>query len=147
MTRTHRIEIASFVVAALLAAATLAVETVPPPAPQGVKTFMLLLHDDDGPPAQETATEHAAVVAEYATWARAMAEQGKVADGAEVRSRGGKILRSVGGKLSIEERTEVAGIDGYFLIKAEGYDEAVRIASSCPHLGRGGWIEVRLVEE
>ena len=35
---------------------------------------------------------------------------------------------------------------GYFLIQAESYEEAVRVARQSPHIAYGGTIEVREIE-
>ncbi|MFP6685193.1 MAG: NAD-dependent epimerase/dehydratase family protein [Polyangiaceae bacterium] len=39
------------------------------------------------------------------------------------------------------------GIQGYFLIRAPGYRQAVALASGCPHLKYGGRIEVRRIHK
>jgi len=43
------------------------------------------------------------------------------------------------------ESKEILG--GYFMISAKDYDDACRVAESCPHLGYGGRIEVRQVDQ
>ena len=36
---------------------------------------------------------------------------------------------------------------GFFIVKASDYSEAVEISESCPHLGYGGTIELRQIDE
>ena len=43
------------------------------------------------------------------------------------------------------ETKEVIG--GYFTIRADSWDEAVRIAESCPHLENNGMVEIRQIED
>jgi hypothetical protein len=59
-------------------------------------------------------------------------------------------LRTHDGKVSVtdgpySESQEILG--GFFMIEAADYDEAVEIARTCPHLGKGKRIEVRQVDE
>jgi hypothetical protein len=38
-------------------------------------------------------------------------------------------------------------ISGYFVIQADSYEEALRIANESPHVQHGGVVEVRRIEE
>jgi hypothetical protein len=38
---------------------------------------------------------------------------------------------------------DVDGIGGYFIIRARNMDEAMKIATECPHLKYGGKIDIR----
>lgn len=103
----------------------------PAAAPDG--RFMLLLYEG---PAYERADREADRVAEYAAWARA---------------QGARI--ALGEKLAEEERVLGGSPDpggaapevlaGFFIIDADGWDEAMAIARDCPHLRYGGRIAVR----
>ena len=112
--------------------------------------FMLLLHrfPSDGPaPSPE---EMQAVIAEYSAWSERLAAQGKFLGGQKLADEGGRSISANGGGMSVtdgpfNETKEVIG--GYFSIRAGDYDEAVRIAEDCPHLGYGGTIEIREIEE
>jgi hypothetical protein len=46
---------------------------------------------------------------------------------------------------SLEQRMRDP-VEGFFLVKAESYDQAVALARGHPHVAYGGTIEVRAVE-
>jgi hypothetical protein len=59
-------------------------------------------------------------------------------------------MQSKGGRTSITdgpfaESKDVIG--GFWVISAKDYDEACRVAETSPHLGHGGRIEVREIDE
>ncbi len=87
---------------------------------------------------------------EYTAWAGELAKRGLFLEGEELnddsRLRHPNQESTVAPrveKLAAEDRT----ISGYFVIRAAGYREAVEIAQTCPHLGYGGAIEVRTLQE
>jgi hypothetical protein len=87
-------------------------------------------------------------VQEYTQWVRSVRVKGRFADGEKLKDGGRKLEVSNGTlKLSaapLQNQQMVMG--GYFLIEAANYEEAVRIASGCPHLKYGGIIEVRQID-
>jgi hypothetical protein len=109
--------------------------------------FLLLLHER--PATRAIAPEELpGVVAEYAAWARELQREGVLVAAEKLTDEPGRwILRGPDG---IQARTGTAsaagGIGGYFVIAADSYDDAVRIARECPHLRYGGEIEVRAIE-
>ncbi len=108
---------------------------------------MLLLREDAGfDPEGLARHDPGALVREYAAWARAGARETVL--GGERLEDEGRIVRAGGERLIVEPLGRLAGaaggrIGGYFLIRAEDLEEAVRLAGSCPHLTHGGSIEVR----
>jgi hypothetical protein len=69
-------------------------------------------------------------------------------NGHKLTEEGGKRLNRAGGKLSVvdgpyAEAKEVVG--GIYLLRAKDYDEAVKLASDCPHL-QFGRIEVKQID-
>ncbi len=87
------------------------------------------------------------MVEAYGAWC------GKLGDrhlgGDKLTDEPGRIARKSASGISVTdgpyvETKEVLG--GYFLIEANGYDEAVALLEDCPHLENGS-IEVREVEE
>jgi hypothetical protein len=109
--------------------------------------YMLLLYDDPSRRKSLSAEEMQPIVAKYMAWADQMRSRGgtgnKLADG------NGKVLRSSAGKPRVtdgpySETKEVLG--GYFQIEAASYDDAVKVAMTCPHMEYGGTVEVRLIE-
>ena len=100
--------------------------------------FVLLLRDA-GFPSDLSPEEIQAIIGRYRAWRQKVGADGrKLTDGAgRVMTRGGV----TDGPYA--ESKEVMG--GLFMIEAKDYDEAVRIASDCPHLDFGS-IEVREVD-
>jgi hypothetical protein len=87
-----------------------------------------------------------AVTREYIAWAERMRAEGRLKGTERLSNDPGKVLRPKGGRIAVTdgpyaETKEIIG--GYFAISAADYDEACRIAESCPHLKYGGRIEVR----
>jgi len=103
--------------------------------------FALLLRETVDP--QEN-TE--ALVAEYSLWARKVHADGRFVMGEKLGTDGQILMKS-------NDRTEAQEIDfstenlsGFFIIQAQDYNEAMTIASGCPHLKYGGKIEVRKID-
>lgn len=111
--------------------------------------FMLLLHENPADFQSYAPEEMQKLVERYRAWNEDLAASGRLAGSAKLKDEGGKHLRRERkGKLKVVdgpygEAKEVIG--GYFTIEAKDYDEAVEIASGCPHV-EFGWIEVREVD-
>ena len=111
--------------------------------------YMLLLHDVTTSENEISAEEIQAIISEYVSWSNEIAERGILIGGEKLADEGGKHLRNVDGDIRVTDGpfAEVKeALGGYFAIKADDYDQAVEIASSCPHLKFGGWIEVREID-
>jgi hypothetical protein len=108
--------------------------------------FLLILHDSaiDSPFAKLSPEEMQSVIARYGQWAGQMASQGKLKGGHKLEDG---TARHMNGTTVTDgpfpETKEVVG--GYFVISAADYDEAVTLASTCPHIDFGR-IEVRRIE-
>ncbi len=112
------------------------------PKPQN-PLYVLLLYESPNP--SENTAE---LVREYGQWAGGLATGGRFVAGEKLRETG-RILTRSNGELGIREGIRTNGssiLGGYFIIEAGDYDEAVKIASECPHLKYGGTIELREVE-
>mgnify|MGYP000128410933 CR=1 FL=1 len=110
--------------------------------------YLLLLHEDPTSYADFSPDDMQAIVEKYSAWNQQMAEAGKLLRGQKLEDGTGRVLRAGKGKPTItdgpySESKEVIG--GLFEIQAESYEEAVEIASSCPHL-ENGIVEIRLIE-
>ena len=103
--------------------------------------YLLLLHERPGS-AAETPAQARRVVEEYKSWARRLRAQGKLVGG-EKLSDGGTLLSTSGDRTL---STPAAEIGGDFVIRATTPEEALEIARSCPHVGRGGAVELRRIE-
>ena len=114
-------------------------------------SFMLLLHRpaERARPTADAETG-AKITRDYMDWAERARAAGRLNAGSKLTDDAGQILRNQGGRIAttdgpFPESKEIVG--GYFLISAGDYAEACRIASDCPHLRYGSYIEVRQVEE
>jgi hypothetical protein len=111
--------------------------------------FMLFLHQRTSD-ADLSRDEMTRMINEYSAWATKMRDDGRYVASNKLTDDAGKILRPKGGKVvttdgPYAETKEIVG--GYFCIKAASYDEAVKVAETCPHLKYGGEIEVRMIHE
>jgi hypothetical protein len=123
-----------------------------PPAQQEhpMPNFMLLLHTDSTRPRPTSPDEIMAITKSYMAWADRMRSEGRLKGGEKLTFDAGKVMRPKNGRITVTdgpfaESKELVG--GYFAISAKDYDEACRVAESCPHLGYGGTIEVRQVDQ
>lgn len=111
--------------------------------------FLLILHDPIDSRFQALSPEEMqSVIAKYGEWAGQMAEQGRLKGGNKLEDGTARHLVGTLGQATVTdgpfpETKEVVG--GYFLISAESYEQAVEIASTCPHLDFGR-IEVRRID-
>lgn len=97
--------------------------------------YMLLLYEGAG--FDQAPAAHDLRVEEYRAWARTLAGEGKLVDGAELDPES----RVLGGA---ESALAPAGvIAGYFIIQARNPAEAASIAAGCPHLKHGGTVAIR----
>ena len=106
-------------------------------------TYILLLHESPTPPENE-----AELVKEYSQWAAELYEKGQFVGG-EKLSYSGKVLTRTDGATTVADGMFSEGkeiLSGYFIIQAKNYDEALAIASQCPHLKYGGTVELREID-
>jgi hypothetical protein len=110
--------------------------------------FMLILHETPHSRDGLSPTEIQALIEKYGAWTGKLAAAGKLVGGQKLKEEGGKAVTRAGDRLSIvdgpyAETKEVVG--GYFIVKADNYDEAVKLASDSPHLPFGR-VEIREVD-
>jgi len=115
-------------------------------------SFMLLLHTQTNRPAQVKSDPEyfTRVTREYMEWADRMRAQGTLKGGSKLTDDAGRVLRASNGKVATTdgpyaESKEIVG--GFFIVAANDYGEACRIAESCPHVKYGAYIEVRQVQD
>lgn len=111
--------------------------------------FILALHEQPTTFADATPEQIQAVIAEYMSWRQGLTEQGLMEGGEKLCDEGGRHISKADDAILVSdgpfsEAKEVFA--GFFLIKADDYDHAVRIAKTCPHV-HNGRIEVRRIEE
>lgn len=102
--------------------------------------YLLLLQEDPAHFAHVTPEEMQRIVEAYSAWSDRLAAEGQLVQGTKLRDEGGRLLARRGHALSVTdgpyaEAREVVG--GLFVIRADGYDHAVRLAGDCPHLAYG----------
>ncbi len=110
--------------------------------------FMLVLRRNPERGKHGSAEEELRIVKEYGNWARRLTQEGVLADGEKLKDQV-RILSNVDGRpVASEPAVDLsrANIAGYFLIKAQNYEQAIKVAESCPHLKYGGTIEVREID-
>jgi hypothetical protein len=113
-------------------------------------SYMLLLYEDPKLFAGLSPAEMQAVIEKYSAWGKGLRKKKVLVGSDKLRDGDGRVLTQKKGKLRVldgpySETKEVLG--GYFTVRAESYDEAQRLAESCPHLEYGGRIEIRQVDE
>ncbi|HEY6843511.1 MAG TPA: YciI family protein [Thermoanaerobaculia bacterium] len=80
----------------------------------------------------------------FRTWSDKLRAQGKITGGQKLRDHQGRVMRKnavTDGPFA--EAKEIIG--GFFVVDAKSYDEAVSLASGCPHLDYGS-IEIREID-
>ena len=104
--------------------------------------YMFLLRE--GPESNpQSPAEIERIVGEYRAWARDIAGKGLLLGAEKLEVRGVVVMPDT----RIEDWSESSGfIGGYFIVRADSYEEATSIARGCPHLRYGGTIEVRRVD-
>ncbi len=102
--------------------------------------FMLLLDNVPGAMRDLSPSEIQGILEKYNAWMGQVQAAGKLVHGRKLTDEGGKVLNRQGDRLSIvdgpySETKEIVG--GFFLVKAADYEEAVELATGCPHLSLG----------
>jgi hypothetical protein len=110
-----------------------------------VPDFILLLRRPAGPLPALSPDEAAAMTKDYVGW-RA---EGRLKAGEKLAPNTGRVLTPENDRIVVTdgpyaESKELLG--GFYVIAAKDYDEACRVAESCPHLKYGGNIEIRQID-
>ena len=105
--------------------------------------FMLIVREAKG--MLQTDVPEIELIREYSAWAGRLAEQGYLVGGEKLNDTR-RVLTQGNGELLVDAVPAVdvgEYVSGFFMIHANDYEEAVKIASECPHVGYGGIVEVR----
>lgn len=113
-------------------------------------TFALLLNHAPDRYEGISEDEYMAIIKDYVGWVEALSADGIYQGGHKLNTAPGKIMTSSAGSIEVHdspfaELSEILG--GLMLIEAEGYEQAVEIAKSCPHLVHNSCLEVREVDQ
>src|SRR5689334_4013479 len=110
--------------------------------------YMLLLHENPAAFADVTPNQMQAIVQKYKAWATKLATEGRLLGSNKLYDGTGRSMKSVDGKVVVTdgpytEAQEIIG--GYFMIAADSYDQAAKLAEGCPHI-EYGVVEIREIE-
>jgi hypothetical protein len=120
--------------AAAFVGGMLVARPAPPGPPADTRPqFVVLLYGDPSDPA-----EREREVGEIKAWARGLAKSGHALSGAK--------LAESEYRLGPDGTETSAGLGGYIVLAADGPEQALAMARTCPHLQHGGRILVRPVD-
>jgi hypothetical protein len=114
--------------------------------------YILMLHNDPKVFQTEDMSPQRIqeIFGKYRAWRERMAGEGRLAGSNKLEATTGRVMRAENGNGKVHitdgpytESKEVIG--GFFVVKAESYEDAVKLAGDCPHL-EYGTIEVRRIE-
>lgn len=110
--------------------------------------YVLLLRESSTAAPNISPGEMEAIINRYKAWGASIAAKGHMRGGNKLQDGTGRRISAAAGNVSVTdgpfvESKEVIG--GYYILEANSYEEAVSLASDCPHLDFGV-IEVREIE-
>lgn len=138
----------SLLLATFLVAPGLAGEGAQTKPAASPSSFLLLLHEDSTyqacPPEQLPAR-----IQEYSKWANQLAERGQMVAAEKLQDTGMVLTNGSERPAKAEELPggNPGGVAGYFVIQADDYPAAAKIAATCPHLKYGGKILLREIHQ
>lgn len=111
--------------------------------------FVLLLRDDPSQYPNLAPEVWQTLLAKYEAWGTRVASEGRLIDGKKLTDGTGRLLRKNGDKLSVKdgpfaETKEVVG--GFYLLKADSYDHAVKLCEDHPAFLTRGSVEIREID-
>ena len=111
--------------------------------------YILLPYEAPEVFAQLSPADMQAVIQRYIDWTEKLAATGSLRAGHKLRDGEGRIMRGAGEDMTVTdgpfpETKEVLG--GLWIIEADSYDVAVKLASDCPHLEYGSLV-IRAIED
>lgn len=110
--------------------------------------YMLLLHDSGTMPPDLSPEAIQGIIQRYVDWRKKVGANGRQVLGHKLRDGEGRLLHGTVGAPTVKDGPYVEAkevIGGLFMLEARDYNEAVTLASDCPHL-EFGTIEIREVE-
>lgn len=106
--------------------------------------YMILMRESDDAWARMPPEEQQRLLQRYYDWVAELRAKGAFVDGNPLASEGARLLRAVDGEVVDGPFTETKEVlTGYFVVEAEGWDQAVALARGCPALGHGETVELR----
>lgn len=107
-----------------------------------MKNFMMLFRPDPSKTEQPSPEQMAEIMQNWQNWLGGIAAQDKFVS-SEALGMQGKLIKADGSTTDgpYAELKEVVG--GYAIVKAENFEDAVKLADGCPMYAEGGTVEVR----
>ncbi|HVT38217.1 MAG TPA: YciI family protein [Gemmatimonadaceae bacterium] len=109
--------------------------------------FMLLLLDPAPSGLQSTAEEVRRVVAVHRAWADRLRSDGRLVLAEKLSDDPGRLLGSARASDTLAYTRSGDRLGGFYIIRADSYDDAKRVARTGPALPLGERIEIRLIED
>ncbi|HWI92581.1 MAG TPA: YciI family protein [Flavisolibacter sp.] len=108
-----------------------------------MKEFLLIFRTGYNNTPERTPEEASAVTLQWMDWIKTIAIENKLVDRGNRLNDSGRVLKSKD-VITNGPYTEIKEtIGGYTLIKAESYDDAIKLSEDCPILSFGGTVEIR----
>jgi hypothetical protein len=107
--------------------------------------YMLFLRSETIDFASYSPEDMQKILADFDEWNAKSIRDGKLLASGNLSSGKSKTVRNISVVTDGPYSEAKESVTGFFLIRAVDEDEAVRIASGCPFLPRGGSVEVRLI--
>ena len=107
--------------------------------------FLLLLRSDSQGGEKLSKEEVGERVKEYTAWASQINEKGQLINAEKLKSKTGVLDETKKIKSAANQTDSL--VVGFYLVKADSYEQAVSIAKDCPHLKYGGEVEVREIDK
>jgi hypothetical protein len=104
--------------------------------------FILILLEGDG---NVITGDPAGVKREYASWMEAVRASGRWITGAPLADGGHRLVVTDSGVRDRSPEGERVRMTGYFMFTAKDEADAMKTIADCPHLRRGGIVELRRV--
>jgi len=90
-----------------------------------------------------------AILSRYNTWSEKLVKAGKLEAGEKLADGEGRQLSAQNGLVRVLDGPHSASkevVGGFWILNADDYEDAVKLASDCPHL-EFGTLEIRKIEE
>ncbi len=84
-----------------------------------------------------------ALIEEYRVWAQDLASRSQLVTAAKLDGGTHRLTSPNPGEVVKASRDDLEHVTGYFVVRAEGWNDAVELAASCPHVAHGGEISIR----
>lgn len=118
----------------------------PAPAVDARPLYLLLLYEDAG--FATDAAREAQRVEEYSRWAGRLADSGALVSAEKLKDDATTLVAAAPEREdTVTSDTPGGRLAGFFLVRAASDREARQIARECPHLGHGGRVVIRPVED